>query len=484
VNPAEAVPAPVRAPDVFDRWGEALADRVNPIIVKEVRQGLRTRVFWVFFTLMLTACLFISLGFFGAADVGATSGQAAFVAFFVCLGGVQFFVIPYSAYRSMARETEEETWVLLTLTGIGPRRILSGKLGSSVLQGSLYASAAAPFLLFSYYLNGIDLPTIVVGVVASVAYQLFLVSVSVSVATMAESRIVRAMLHFGVLGMLLFGVSTGIGLSSGLAEMARRLLAGGTFWLVSSAVVLGLVSTAVLLFETAAARLSLATEDYARGPRLAFMTQFTGLFGYFLWGWTMGTDPDVLVIGAVVCAAYLLFVGVMVMTDRDGMSRSHWASGGRWSLLKPGALRGYTCVVLAVVLSGGLFVGLSQQTTLGSQERLVVLAAPAFVLVYLGGSNVIARWLPHRAAQTPALVRLTFLALMVLGCGLPPLIGQIVSEPDDLVLNALNPIMGLVNIGKNGLEGTPFVAFVYAAALVTTTWAFVSLRSRDVEPRA
>lgn len=473
-----------RTPDVFDRWGEALADRVNPIIVKEVRQGLRTRVFWVFFSLMLTACLFISLGFFGAADAGDTTGQAAFISFFVCLGGVQFFVIPYSAYRSMARETEEETWVLLTLTGIGPRRILSGKLGSSVLQGSLYASAAAPFLLFSYYLNGIDLPTIVVGVVASVAYQLFLVSVSISLATLAESRIVRAMLHFVVLGLLLFGLSTGIGLSSGLAEAARKLLASGTFWLVTSAVVLGLVSTAVLLFETAAARLSLATEDYARGPRLAFITQFTGLFGYFLWGWTMGTDPDVLVIGAVLCAAYSLFVGVMVMTDRDGMSRSHWLTGSRWSLLKPGALRAFTCVVLGVVLTGGLFIGLSQNATLGAQERLVVIAAPAFVLIYLGASNVIARWLPHTPAQTPAMVRLTFLALLVLGCGVPPLVGQIVSEPDDLVLNALNPIMGLVNIGKNGLEGTPFVAFAWAAALVATTWAFFSLRRRDVEPLA
>ncbi len=479
-------PAPpvVRAPDVFDRWGEALADKVNPIIVKEVRQGLRTRVFWVFFSLMLVACLFISLGFFGTAEVGTTSGEAAFISFFVCLGGVQFFVIPYSAYRSMARETEEETWVLLTLTGLGPRRILSGKLGSSVLQGSLYASAAAPFLLFSYYLNGIDLPTIVVGVVAAVAYQVFLVSVSISVATLAESRIVRAMLHFVVLGLLLFGVSTGIGLSSGLAEMARRMLASGTFWLVTSAVVLGLVSTAVLLFETAAARLSLATEEYARGPRLAFVTQVTGLFGYFLWGWTMGTDADVLVVGAVVCAAYLLFAGVMVMTDRDGMSRSHWVDGARWSLLKPGALRGYTCVVLAVVVVGGLFIGLAERTSLGVQERLVVLASPAFVLLYLGASNVIARWVPRLANQTPAVVRLTFLALVVVGCGLPPLAGQIISEPDDLVLNALNPLMGLVNIGKNGLEGTPFVAFVWAAALVATTWAFVSLRRLDVEPRA
>ena len=196
----------LRAPDAFDRFGERLADRVNPIVVKEVRQGLRTRVFWIFFSLMLVACLFISLFAFAASDgIADRAGQATFIAYFVCLGFVQFFVIPYAAYRSMSREAEDETWVLLTLTGIGPRRILAGKLGSSVLQGMLYASAATPFLLFSYFLNGIDLPTIIVGVVVSMGYQVFLVSVSVSLATLAESRLVRALLHFVLLGVLLQG---------------------------------------------------------------------------------------------------------------------------------------------------------------------------------------------------------------------------------------------------------------------------------------
>ena len=84
---------------------------------------------------------------------------------------VHFFIIPYSAYRSLAREREDETWVLLILTGLGPRRILRGKVASFLVQAGLYASAVGPFLLFSYYLNGIDLPTIllVLGLGVSLA---------------------------------------------------------------------------------------------------------------------------------------------------------------------------------------------------------------------------------------------------------------------------------------------------------------------------
>lgn len=485
MNPAPAATAtrPV-VDDAFSRFGDALAERVNPIIVKEVRQGLRTRVFWVFFSLMLVSCLFISLGFFAAAETTDSAGQYAFISFFVCLAAVQFFVIPYSAYRSMAKETEEETWVLLTLTGLGPRKILSGKLGSSVLQGTLYLSAAAPFLLFSYYLNGIDLPTILVAVLAAVAYQIFLVSISVSLATLAESRLVRSLLHFVVLGTLLGGLGTGIGLSAGLAEAARSLYASGTFWLTTTAVVFALVSTGVLLFETAAARLSLATEEYARGPRLAFIAQFTGLVGFFFWGWTAKPDAEVLTAGAICCAAYALLVGVMVMSDRDSMAKAHWRDGGHYSLLKPGALRGLLLVLACLTGSTALFGTAVMKTDAGLRDFLLIIAAPGFVLVYLSASNLIARFIPHPAYQTPAMVRLVFLGLIVAGTGLPPLIGAIAKDADDVVLNMLNPIVGLVNIGKNGLDAVPLVLTVWGVALVLGLFSIVGLRRRDVEPLA
>jgi len=471
------------APDAFDRFGERVADRVNPIVVKEVRQGLRTRVFWIFFSLMLVGCLFIALFFFAANDgLGERSGQGAFVAFFVCLALVQFFVIPYAAYRSMAREAEDETWVLLTLTGLGPRRILSGKLGSSVLQGLLYSSAATPFLLFSYFLNGIDLPTIIVGVCVAGAYQVFLVAVSVSLATLAESRIVRALLHFVLLGTLLFGLGMGITGSVVIGEFAQKFTSSSAFWLTAISTFFGMLTTGMLLFESAAARLSLPTEDYTRGPRLVYATQFLGGLALFIWGYFASGEGDVLTAASVTLSLYATLVGLFVASDRDGMAKVHWAHGGRFSFLKPGGFRGYVMVVgLLLAAVAGLLVLAVADGHLSMGPFLVLCAAPAFALLMLSMPIVIARWIPHPPWQTPAMIRLVFLGLVVLMTGVPPLIGEIVSDADDLFLNALNPVVGLINIERQAHDGVPLTMLVWGVALGFAASAFFSLRARDTE---
>lgn len=470
-------------PDAFDRWGERVADRVNPIVVKEVRQGLRTRVFWVFFSLMLVGCLAISLFAWAANDgIADDTGQYAFVAYFVALGFVQFFVIPYASYRSMAREAEDETWVLLTLTGLGPRRILAGKLASAVLQGALYASAATPFLLFSYFLNGIDLPTIVVGVIVATGYQVFLVAVAVSLATLAESKLVRALLHFVLLGVLLQGLGFGIGGAVTLGEVARRASSSAEFWLAAGSVLFGVVTTGVLLFESAAARLALPTEDYVRGPRLAYAVQFLGMLGLFLAGWRLSGEAEVLTAASVAVSVYATFVGLFVGSDRDGMAKLHWATGSRYALLKPGGYRGLLFVVglLALATAVLAFLGL-REASFDEGALRVLLAAPAFALVMLCLPWLVARWVPHPPWQTPAMVRIVFLGLLVLMTGVPPLLGEIISEADDVVLNALNPIVGLINIERRDADGPALMLLAWGIAGGLLAWTLSSLRSRDTE---
>lgn len=439
--------------NAIDRWSE----RLNPIVVKEVRQGLRTRVFWVFFGLMLLACLCISLVAWASAGRSLESGKEFFLAYFGCLSVVQFFVIPYTAYRSMAREREDETWVLLTLTGLGPRRILRGKLFSFAVQGILYGSAAGPFLVFSYYLNGIDLPTILLAVVLGAAYQVFLTSVSVSIATLAESRIVRGLLHFVLLGLLLWSLGSGIGGAVGLTEITRTWWSEPAALPLACGVLFAMVTTAWLLFEASAARLSLPTESYAKGPRLVFLLQLIGLAAIIAIGWhSTGHDRDVLIAAQMASCLYLAVVGLFIATDHDGMARAQWLSGGQLSLFKPGALRGFIVVMLCLAGVTALWCGL--YVTLKVQHRnelRAMLGAPMMVALYLSAASVLARLFSRHPSQTPLLTRVLWLGLVGFGTGLPPLLAVLSgADADTAGLNLLNPFVGLYNIGRNSGSGS------------------------------
>lgn len=471
--------------DAIDRAGQRLADRVNPIVVKELRQGLRTRVFWIFFTLMLLACLVISLIAFAAADGVGKDGRYYFIAYYICLSLVQFFVIPYSAYRSMSREREEETWVLLTLTGLGPHRILRGKMGSFMLQGLIYASAAAPFLLFSYYLNGIDLPTIVIALIAGATYQLFLTSVAVSAATLAEARIVRALLHFLVLGFLAWGLIAGLTSIFGLVESVRNLWSDSAARVATCATMFGMLTWGVLLYESAAARMALATESYAKGPRIAFMVQIAGALAFFVWGAFASGEPSLYPVGAITMCAHVFFVGLFIASDRDGMARSLWLTGSKFSLLKPGALRGYRLVLLMLGAVTAVFVTLTLLDKAVSDWRNfnLVLGAPAFAALYLSLPIIASRLLRHPPSQTAILVRILFIGIFVFGAGLPPLVAAIIGiEPDHVLFNLFNPIVGMVNLGGTKSDTNNHLVLLYAVTFGAVVLADGILKGRDNPP--
>ncbi len=474
-----------RAPDALDRFGERLGERVNPIVVKEIRQGLRTRVFWIFFALMLFACLVISLVACAAAETRLerrarpTSSPTSSAS-----GWCTSSSFPTSAYRSMAREREDETWVLLTLTGLGPRRILRGKMGSFVLQGALYASAAAPFLLFSYYLNGIDLPTIVLAVAGAVAWQLFLTAVCVSMATLAESKVVRAVLHFVTLGILLQGLWAGLGTSFGLVESMRELLGNDAAPVIAVSVIFGLSSWGVLLYEAAAARISLLTESYARGPRLAMVAQLLGMVGLFVWGALASGDREVPAVAAVACSAQLLLVGLFVASDHDGMARSLWLKGPKRSLLKPGALRGFRLVMLCYALMGATFIALEVSANGMPKHLAVAAAAPAYGALYLALPMILARLVRSSPAQRPALTRVLAVGLFVLGAGGPPLFSALFGgDADAPLLNLLNPVVGLINLGEEKSDALMQLVVLWGLALAAVLLAHELVRRLDNPPR-
>jgi hypothetical protein len=434
-----------------------LGDRLNPLVVKEVRQGLRSRVFWASFGLMLLACLIISMvAYANVRDSGLTThGQSFFFAFFFCLGVVHFFIIPYSAYRSLAREREDETWVLLILTGLGPRRILRGKVASFLVQAGLYASAVGPFLLFSYYLNGIDLPTILFILALGASWLVFLTLVAVCAATLADGRMGRAFVHLVLLGVLGLALLYGLIAAFILGEQGHRFVtreekflvfAGGFLW--------AMLTYGWLLFETAAARLSLPTENYSRGPRLTLAVQ-TLLSGALVLGLWLDKDPSTsAVVGvSILGCLHLTLTGIFVATDVDGQARALRAGTRLWSLLRPGAVRGFRLVVLLLLFWTGLCSGLlaldDTSTSYSTRYTLQIFAAPAYALLYLALPLLVGRLPRSDRLSSPAVVRVLFFALAGLAGALPPLLAVLFDQPaEDALFNLLNPFIGLSNFGE------------------------------------
>src|SRR5690348_633271 len=124
-------------PRIRDPWWERGADRLNPILVKEARQALKSRQFVLTFLLLLLAAWSVSvfhLATYGAQIEYGSAGRDIFFWFYFVLAIATILVIPFGAYRSLLSERDLNTFDLLSISTLSPGKIVRGKLASAVLQ--------------------------------------------------------------------------------------------------------------------------------------------------------------------------------------------------------------------------------------------------------------------------------------------------------------------------------------------------------------
>lgn len=250
---------------------EGWSDYLNPAVVKDLRQGLRTRSFWLSFSLILAVCVLVSTGIWLRVrdETSMVNGGEAIVAYLVCIATVQFFIVPFTAYLSLLRERNDAGWTLLTLTGLGARKVLHGKLLAYCLQSALYASAAVPFLLFCYYLNGVDVLQLVAAILLGSAWSVLLLSSSLFVAAMSfggrTDRAVDALTTFLALGGLAIGAPMGFGVMYGIGLLLSKHPASFSVGLLAWS--WGIVGFGMLALELGVDFLSRNNERDARGGK-------------------------------------------------------------------------------------------------------------------------------------------------------------------------------------------------------------------------
>lgn len=267
-------------PDVWARW----SDRCNAILVREVQQAVKGRVFVLTVLAALTISVIIAISV--AADYERTprAGSKAFDYGLATLAALVLFVVPMQAYQSMRLELRGGIVEQLLLSRLRPRSILAGKLFAAMVQFSLYVSIMAPLLATSYLLRGVDLQLIATSLMLALVFCVTATSFAVSSAAQSVAPALQPVANIAVafgLGMATFGM---VGLV-GSGEYARNmgvLMRRPEFGMVISMIVLGGVASSVLSALTAQCFLLHAFENRSTGFRIMLFAMVPVALGWML----------------------------------------------------------------------------------------------------------------------------------------------------------------------------------------------------------
>lgn len=473
----------------LDSHFERLGDYVNPILVKETRQALKSRQFTVTFTIVLFLAWVFTVfvtAFQGPMVHVRPSGTDVFIWFYVALLLPLILIVPFFAFRSLISENEDNTYDLLSITTLTPRQIISGKLGSSLIQIVVYMSALAPCLTFTYLLRGIDVLTI-----GAILFYTFCASLGLSViclflATVTRDKIGQLFLSVLVIVGLCFVFAFGIAIVGNLmfSGFGGSDLNSDEFWITSAALLTFYLTTFVMVFLAAAARLTFASENRSTALRVAMVVWYLAIVAWMSILWQEERwDYDVLK-GFLACAGIFWFAMGALMTGEEPIfSRRVMRSLpqsflGRtlFTWFNPGPGTGYAfsvvntlsaVVLVALGLMFGEFLGVSGRGgSMGDPGAILAggLALVCYMIIFLGIGKLIVGWLGRLMGRNMAIPLLVHI-MMLLVASLVPLAIQyaMVGDVNDYnLLHITDPFWTFVELvdGATTLAEAPVILVV------------------------
>jgi hypothetical protein len=346
--------------NVLDRLG----DRLNPILVKEARQAMKSRQFVVTFSLLLICgwlwtVLFVVSGL--PAILYAPVGRGVLAGYYAVLSVPLLIVVPYAAFRSLAGEWEDGTFELLSITTLSARQIIAGKLASAVLQMMVYYSALAPCIAFTYLLRGIDIITVAVLLGYSFAASVLLSSFGLMMATVTRVRHWQVLLSV-VLVMALLTVTFvwDMAFISFLGEGETFPLDVPEFWIAHLCGFTFYVPAVLLLLFIAAGQITFASENRSTPIRILLLVPQALLVGWCIYLWRrVGHEVAIYMLifwaGAYWMVAGAILTGETAQLSPRAQRRLPQSFLGRmlFTWFNPGSGTGYIFTVLnlsAVIL--------------------------------------------------------------------------------------------------------------------------------------
>ncbi|QEG35516.1 ABC transporter permease [Bythopirellula goksoeyrii] len=456
-------------------WLERMIDRVNPILVKETRQALKSRQFVATFLIVLIACWaasFAVVAIIGPDVYYVASGPTMLIVYAMILAIPLILIVPFTAFRSLAAEQEENTYELLSITSLSAKQIISGKLGSAAVQMMVYMCAVSPCIAFTYLLRGVDIPTIVFMLI----YFMFLCMGLSMLGLQAGTSVKARQTH--VLISLLFVLSLAIVLLSTISVIPEFVEEGLVnfqerwFWITNLAALSFYSSLFALLHATAAAQIGFNSDNHSTPIRKCMLILHACMIGWigaivFIEPPTIEFFLQMVLTATAGSVVFWYIMGAFMTSEWPHLSRRVMRSLpsstlGRVFLtwFNPGPHTGYMFAVstLTAMTIAGLAVTAWVPTSRNwpSHNTVVyfLLLSWCYFVIFLGVGKLITSLMRTVTYVQLSAGFLIQLVLLLIACGIPQVIYLMTPSlrmgSDFSFLQVSNPIWTLVTLIDNG----------------------------------
>ncbi len=361
------------------------ADWLSPMVVKELRQGLRSRAFTLLFMIIQVVMVLATFVCVSSANAQVMVG----IFFWLILGFAVAGLIPLRGLQAINGEIGENTLDLLVLTRMRALRIVMGKWAALVAQALLVSVAVLPYIFLRYFLGGVNIlqEVFLLGLLLLVAAVLSALTVCLSASSGKRAGIGRNIVVGVVLFLLIFQ-ATAMFIAVGRGGLGTRFLSFSLdmkAWLLVLPVTLGFATYLIYFFlEIGAGRLAHAASNHSTRRRLVSLGVVIPLVLLTIFE----VSPSELWSKLVMTT--LLIAAIDALTDLPSVVRSvlvpfhAWRVRGASYFLAPGWHTGalYSLVLLA------LFGGIVTAQIAGGTDRAVIfflfpsiIAAPAAMMV-------------------------------------------------------------------------------------------------------
>jgi hypothetical protein len=385
---------------------ESVGDHCNAIVVKEVRQSLKSRQFVGTFVLLLLVAwggsVFNISSMGDAIEYGSSAAQFSYL-FFWILCVASLVIVPFAAFRSIVEERTENTLELVQITALAPRQIVWGKSLSAMVQVLVYFAAIAPFIAFTSLLPGFDLlhTAFDLGLLLIVSFGFS--SVALAIGAQTRNKISQAFGSLGVIVLSIIGTSMFVGISFDF-DARLALDDPATWWGVGFSLFL-ILSTAFLCQQASIAQLTFESDNRSSGIRLTVTVQWLVSWLAVLGSTLLPSHSDVYLLPLVTLSAiYLTVAGLFVTAEAEGLSRrisrglprSRWMRA-LWVPFLPGGTRGLlfglgSLALLAAISEIATFLGLDRSHIHPeSSEMRATRVAICYGVIYLGAGAWLTR---------------------------------------------------------------------------------------------